>query len=377
MDITNLTIKDFPNSEYWLQQEVDFNSINSEKSGTNSKINCGKLSLNTITAVSPVILPARDKSEEPTEPIFDLALICKHITEVNPTAITLPNKRKAKIKQTDIFKNNNPVPKKKNNKTKEFFNSVNWKFVVKDTSEGPKFMNVSAKIFPNGKFQFAGFRTIKACAVIPHIVLNYIISIPESIKNSNGEFPKILETQVHMINSSFNFFTPSRVPEHLINQKKLTDIIHNTFHISKGGCIRHAEPPSADYPGMNVKYLSKKWQVVQEKSLKKKPEGQISILLFNSGSTIITGGKNFSEYKEVYDWIRTTVSDHEAIVVQDPQEWEKKEKKIKAPLNVPDFKVLDPIISSPSNINKSVLKMTSLSDTPLDVVVPSSAPPTP
>jgi len=350
MDITNLSINDFPNPEFWVQQQNDFNSINSEGSPTGQKINCSKLNLNTITVVSPIILQPTNTGEEPVVPIFDLELICGYITEINPLAISLPNKRKAKEKDGNIFKKPDLASKKKTGKKTEFFNSVNWKFVVRDSSEGPLFMNVAAKIFPNGKFQFAGFRTIKACAIIPYIVLNYIQNIPNSIKNRGGKIAEILQSRVEMINSSFYFFKPSLIPEYLLNQKKLTDLIHEHHHISNGGHIRHAEPPSSDYPGMNIKYLSEKWKTIQENSPKKKPQGQISILLFNSGSTIITGGKHFLEYKEVYDWIRTTVAEHEATVIQEPQEWEKKEKKPKKPLMVANFNVLYPITKAPDSI---------------------------
>jgi len=147
-----------------------------------------------------------------------------------------------------------------------------------------------------------------------------------------------------MINSSFNFFKHTKIPEYLINQKKLTDLIHENHHISKGGCVRHAEPPTSDYPGMNIKYLSKNWQAIQNIQNKKKPQGQISILLFNSGATIITGGKNFLEYKEVYDWIRSAVTEYEDTVIQSPQEWEKKLKPTKVPLYIEDFSILYPIV---------------------------------
>ena len=164
MDISKLTFDQFPDNIRWEQIDQHLKDLRVQAETINEqKYNTSILQLNTITEICV------------TSNVFNLTKIVDHIKIIDEKSIEQPAKRSSRKdrKDNDIFTS---VKKKKKADT-EFYNSVTWRFVVKD---GDVKMNLAVKIFPNGKLQFAGFRSIKACAIVPYMVCSYLNNIVDT-----------------------------------------------------------------------------------------------------------------------------------------------------------------------------------------------------
>ena len=175
-----------------------------------------------------------------------------------------------------------------------FYNSIlyNWntKYQTKKI--------VSVKIFPNGKFQIAGLVSIESCAYIMRKIYNKIYPYI-----NNKETSKIINPKIVMINSGFKI-------NFLIDLIKLCKIlsninIENKSSINEGAFISITYQP-IKYPAINTKYLTSHYiedyyNHKYNHGLKKKYKKNISILIFRSGSIIITGGNNIEDYFKTYE----------------------------------------------------------------------------
>jgi TATA-box binding protein (TBP) (component of TFIID and TFIIIB) len=178
----------------------------------------------------------------------------------------------------------------------KFYNSIifNWH---------TKYQNktiVSVKIFPNGKVQVAGLSNIKSCAYIIRKVHNkckcfYVY--PQQAQ--------ISDVKIAMINSDFKL-------NKALNLTKFCDILsYNTIQ-SDGNFLSIIYQP-IKYPAINTKFicddnLSKYFEHIYKYSLKKKFNKTISILIFRSGSIIITGGNNIEEYLFTYNYLLNLIN---------------------------------------------------------------------
>jgi len=175
----------------------------------------------------------------------------------------------------------------------KFYNSAifNWK-----TKYQTKLI-VSVKIFPNGKVQIAGVNTIMSCAYIIRKIMN-------KLKKFNLDYaekePKITGLSIAMINSDFKI----KNALNLINLCKV--LTENT--INNGGNIATIIYQPVKYPAINLKLVTDAKLQEYNKHLytfssKKKFKGTISVLIFRSGSIIVTGGNDISEYSEIYSYM--------------------------------------------------------------------------
>jgi TATA-box binding protein (TBP) (component of TFIID and TFIIIB) len=189
------------------------------------------------------------------------------------------------ISKTYISKNNG-----------KFYNSLifNWhtKYQYKTV--------VSVKIFPNGKVQVAGLSNIKSCAYIIRKVYRKCEDYFET-----PETATISDVRIAMINSDFKI-------NNIINLTQLCEeLSHNS--VQSGGNYLSIVYQPIKYPAVNCKFicnrnLLKYYEHIYKHSYKKKFTDTVSILIFRSGSIIITGGNNIDDYLNIYQILLTTIN---------------------------------------------------------------------
>ena len=109
--------------------------------------------------------------------------------------------------------------------------------------------------------------------------------------------PSITNARIVMINSDFKI-------NKNIFQNEFCEILAQK-HVNNGGNFTNIIFQPSKYPAINTKVISDdKLSVFREHTskhgIKKKFEGMISLLIFRSGSVIITGGKDIKSYFEIY-----------------------------------------------------------------------------
>ena len=173
----------------------------------------------------------------------------------------------------------------------KFYNSLifNWhtKYQYKTV--------VSVKIFHNGKVQIAGLSNIKSCAYIIRKVNNKCSDYYENKKEA-----KITNVKIAMINSDFKI-------SDTLNMTNFCELLSNYSVQTNGNFLSIVYQP-IKYPAINTKFICNKYleqyfEHVYKYSLKRKFDKSISILIFRSGSIIITGGNDINDYLDVYKYI--------------------------------------------------------------------------
>jgi len=183
--------------------------------------------------------------------------------------------------------------KKREKKTKKYFYNQITIHIFIDYKDQSKFINM--KIFNNGSLQMTGIKSKEMGQIAIDKIKEKIIKINENdiYKKSNLE---IINYYISMINSDFNV-------NYKINRDKLNRIILDMgMYSSYEPCI---------YPGVNIKYYYKNGKQNGicncegncDGSGKKDFCKKITILAFNSGAVMITGGKNIQHYEKIYTFI--------------------------------------------------------------------------
>ena len=184
------------------------------------------------------------------------------------------------------------------NKTNKFYNSIiyNWH---------TKYQNktiVSVNIFPNGKFQIAGLVSTMSCAYIMRKIYKKIYPFLEDKDNS-----KIINARFVMINSDFKLTTQINIVElcKILSKKTINNNEAVSCEDKNNGAFLNIVYQPIKYPAINTKYINYSniqnyYDHVYKYSSKKKYKKSISILIFRSGSIIITGGDSIDDYYETY-----------------------------------------------------------------------------
>uniref|UniRef100_A0A6C0I8S7 TATA-box binding protein n=1 Tax=viral metagenome TaxID=1070528 RepID=A0A6C0I8S7_9ZZZZ len=181
------------------------------------------------------------------------------------------------------------VQKKKG--TDSFYNSFDIKLTFVDRKREPfVFSNVSIFIFPNGRAKAAGIKTINTIYIMLEELINIITSVPDctdpDISTEN--------VKIQMICSDFKIKPIIENPDGwCLKQEDLKNILVNEY--SKSATFSAL----SRYPGINLKIQS----TIE-------PLKQISVLIFRSGSIIITGAKNASDIANCYQFIIGVISSH-------------------------------------------------------------------
>jgi TATA-box binding protein (TBP) (component of TFIID and TFIIIB) len=219
--------------------------------------------------------------------------------------------------------NYNPGSKKskiqKKKGTDSFYNSFDIKLsFVDNTKDKIIFSNVSIFIFPNGKAKAAGIKTINTINIMINELIDLICSIPETLISENGHIiPLIAENvKIQMICSDFKIKPIVENPDGwCIKQEELKNILVREHSLSA------TFSALSRYPGINLKVPS----IIEDKK-------QISLLIFRSGSIIITGAKNSNDISNCYSFINKVISENSKKLfyfdINEELKQKKKKKKI-------------------------------------------------
>ena len=201
------------------------------------------------------------------------------------------------------------------NKTNKFYNSIiyNWhtKYQYKTI--------VSVNIFPNGKFQIAGLVSTMSCAYIMRKIHKKIYPFLEDKENS-----KIINARFVMINSDFKLISQINIVElcKILSQKTINNINNNNNennlcdnNYKNNGAFLNIIYQPIKYPAINTKYINYSniqdyYDHIYKYGSKKKYKKSISILIFRSGSIIITGGNSILDYYETYTHFLNILSEN-------------------------------------------------------------------
>jgi TATA-box binding protein (TBP) (component of TFIID and TFIIIB) len=198
------------------------------------------------------------------------------------------------------------IPKKKG--TDSFYNSFDIKITIVDR-ENNIFSNVSIFIFPNGKVKAAGSKNIKTIKLMTDELISMIQYIPGSVEN-----PKELEIEnikIQMICSDFKIKPVKDEPDGwCLKQEELKNILVDEC------CLSATFSTLSRYPGINLKYPS-----VIEK------DKYVSLLIFRSGSIIITGAKYAKDISSSYNFITNIITQNNGLFYFDINEEIKQKKK--------------------------------------------------
>jgi len=195
------------------------------------------------------------------------------------------------------------VPKKRG--TDSFYNSFDIKITVVDNET---FSNVSIFIFPNGKVKAAGPRTVGTINVLIEEIINIINFVPGTVENPDKLAAENIKIQ--MICSDFKIKPIKDEPDGwCIKQEDLKNILVREHSLSA------TFSALSRYPGINLKYPSSE------------PDKQISLLIFRSGSIIITGAKNPTDILNSYKFITSVISNNKSLFYYDINEEIKQKKK--------------------------------------------------
>jgi TATA-box binding protein (TBP) (component of TFIID and TFIIIB) len=172
------------------------------------------------------------------------------------------------------------VPKKKGTDT--FYNSFEIKLSVCDYNETPHvFSNVSVFLFPNGKAKAAGIKTINTINITIAILIDLISECCELQQELVANTIKI-----QMICSDFKI-KPIRdsIDGWCVKQEEIKNIIVEKGYSATFSSLNR-------YPGINAKIPS----IIEDGK-------NVSVLIFRSGSVIITGAKNAQDIAHCYKFV--------------------------------------------------------------------------
>ena len=203
------------------------------------------------------------------------------------------------------------VPKKKG--TDSFYNSFDIKITLIDHTENV-YSNISIFIFPNGKAKAAGIKTIKTIQILCDELMEMINYVPECVKDL--DLIGIENMKIQMICSDFKIKPVKDDPDGwCIRQEELKNILVKQNLSATFSALSR-------YPGINLKIES----IVETGKY-------ISLLIFRSGSIIITGGKNAKDLSNCYNFITKVITDNSKLLFYYDINEEIKQKKKKKLLN--------------------------------------------
>ena len=179
----------------------------------------------------------------------------------------------------------------------------------------PLFSNVSIFIFPNGRVKAAGVKTQNTINIMIEELIYLINYVPGTVETPDNLLAENIKIQ--MICSDFKIKPIKDDPDGwCLKQEDLKNII-----VKKGYSATFSS--LSRYPGINVKYPS-----VVEK------DKNVSLLIFRSGSIIITGAKNMKDISTSYTFITDIISKNSKTLFYYDINEEIKQKKLKKKVNL-------------------------------------------
>ena len=163
---------------------------------------------------------------------------------------------------------------------------------------------INMKLFKNGRIQMTGLKKIENGPV----AINTIIDIIKNLNLNNDIIDKndleFSDYKICLINSDFKFFSKLR-------RNKLFDFLNN-----KTDLICSYEP--CIYPGVKIQFFyNNKYDGICRCSDgycsnkdKKSLCGKVTIAVFESGCTIITGAKSLEQINVTYKYIKELLTNN-------------------------------------------------------------------
>lgn len=195
--------------------------------------------------------------------------------------------------------NYNPMSKKSKVQKKRgadsFYNSFDIKLTIVDyTCEPNVFSNVSIFIFPNGKVKTAGTKTVNSIKILTTEIIE-LLRFTEGVCKEPATLD-VENIKVQMICSDFKIKPIKPDPDGwCIKQENLKNILVKDYSLSA------TFSTLSRYPGINLKIPS-----IDNTS------EQISLLIFRSGSIIITGAKKAKDVSHCYFFITNLICNYSA-----------------------------------------------------------------
>ena len=218
-------------------------------------------------------------------------------------------------KNHDVFQSIKYKSGTKKSKDKElndaFYNQCSMVLCIEDDESKieKQTSKINVFVFPNGSFRTVGCRTIKTCTIMINELFCFFKYNKDMVENPS-QF-SLKNIRISMINSDFKL-------SRKIKQKKLFNLLKE-YTIENGGNIRNNTFNPDKYPGINVKFIKDTTKVNSSikftRKGRKKIDGEVSILIFRSGSIIITGYKKPMEAKDAFDYICKLIIDNKEVVL--------------------------------------------------------------
>lgn len=265
------------------------------------------------------------------------------------------NFKKTLFTRSIEFKKNSKKSTKNLNLNYNFYNQCSIKCFIPHEKYRNQLVKVSVKIFHNGSFNVTGARSIKG---IVHVIREIIKTLNSYDNVLVYEKPlKIIDTNISMINTDFNISKK-------IKQKLLCDILNDSkFSIKNNGNIKRVTFDPDSYHGVKIKYVNssensrKKESILTRKGIEKM-NGELSILVFNTGNIIITGGKTAEETYNAYIFINDIFENFSNEILRENPE-KKKQKKRKIYLKSEEYNKLkkEKLHDSEKEVKKQVYSL--------------------
>jgi TATA-box binding protein (TBP) (component of TFIID and TFIIIB) len=169
---------------------------------------------------------------------------------------------------------------------------------------------VNVKLFLNGRLQMTGVSCIEMAGEIAEFIHNWVGSIAGAFVDAEEHRVTGLETVLINTNYSFGFN---------ISRERLDDVLTNKY----GLCSQFE---TDGYPGVKFRYFWNRQTVHTAKEgmchcanrrCSGKDTGEeeghckkITLAIFTSGNTIVTGGRNMEQVRDAYDFLNRIVSDN-------------------------------------------------------------------
>ena len=201
---------------------------------------------------------------------------------------------------------------KKEKGTDSFYNSFSIKLSFVDRQATPMvFSNVNIFIFPNGKVKLAGIRTTNTINVVINSLIEIITEVETVVENVETFAAENIKVQ--MICSDFEIKPVKENPDGwCIRQEDLKNILVQNKYCATFSSLSR-------YPGIKLKIPS----VIDK-------DKDVSILIFRSGSIIITGAKYAEDISRAYPFIiNKIIENKDSLFYYDINEEIKKKKKKK------------------------------------------------
>lgn len=183
--------------------------------------------------------------------------------------------------------------KKREKKTKKYFyNQVTLHLFINFDKLSKK---VNVKLFNNGSIQMTGLKSIELGKHTLSVLINIVKQMDERVYDKQTSL-NLGEYSIALFNTDFDI--GFKVNRDRLNSYLLDLGIYTSFE----PCI---------YPGVNIKYYYKSTNKNGKCECCPTCNGdgkgnnckKITIAVFNSGKIIITGGRNYKQCKEAYEFI--------------------------------------------------------------------------